>query len=110
MFYKVIYLQISRRCSLAKRILFVLLFISSTTYAAETQIIHKNKDFESGNYQLFQGTYSTFDLRRSETYSTSSVFLINTKTGEVKRYVNKIDAEGNYIEQWVPTEHLKEKK
>jgi len=57
-----------------------------------------------GRYQLFQGTYSAFDLKRQETYTHQGVFLIDTKTGKVSRYVNKIDMEGKYIETWLPTD------
>lgn len=59
---------------------------------------------ESGRYQLFQGSYTTFDLKRKETYISQAVFLLDSQTGEVKRYVNKVDEEGRYIETWLPTD------
>lgn len=59
---------------------------------------------ESGRYQLFQGSYTTFDLKRKETYVSQAVFLLDSQTGEVKRYVNKVDEEGRYIETWLPTD------
>lgn len=59
---------------------------------------------EVGRYQLFQGSYTTFDLKRKETYVHQGVFLLDSVTGQVKRYINKIDEEGRYIETWVPTE------
>ncbi len=65
---------------------------------------------DNGRYQLFQGTYTSFDLKRQETYSQQAVFLIDTRTGQVKRYVNKIDTEGKYIEMWLPTDLPVEKK
>jgi len=59
---------------------------------------------EVGRYQLFQGTYTTFDLRRQETSLSQGIFLIDTKTGKVSRYVNRIDPQGKYIETWLPTD------
>ncbi len=59
---------------------------------------------EVGRYQLFQGTYTTFDLKRQETSTSHGVFLIDTKTGKVSRYVNRIDPQGKYIETWLPTD------
>ncbi len=60
---------------------------------------------EIGRYQLFQGTYSTIDLKYRQSSSTySAVFLIDTATGIVKRYVNRIDEDGKYVETWLPTE------
>lgn len=59
---------------------------------------------ESGRYQLFQGSYTTFDLKRKETYVHQAVFLLDSQTGEVKRYINKIDENGQYIETWLPTD------
>jgi len=59
---------------------------------------------EIGRYQLFQGTFKTFNIKTQQSDTSTGVFLIDTKTGEVKRYLNKIDEEGKYIETWVPTE------
>ena len=59
---------------------------------------------ESGRFSLFQGSYTTFDLKRKETYVHQAVFLLDTQTGEVKRYINKIDENGRYIETWLPTD------
>ena len=59
---------------------------------------------ELGRYSLFQGSYTTFDLKRKETYVHQAVFLLDTQTGEVKRYINKIDENGRYIETWLPTD------
>lgn len=64
----------------------------------------KGKEGEVGRYQLFQGTYTSIDLKRQQTSTHAGVFLIDTRTGQVKRYLNKIDAEGKYIETWAPTE------
>jgi hypothetical protein len=79
------------------------LVISGTGYA---QSASPGKGFEGevGRYQLFQGTYTSIDLKKQQTSTHASVFLIDTKTGKVRRYLNKIDAEGNYVETWVPTE------
>ena len=59
---------------------------------------------EIGRYQLFQGSYTTFDLKRKETYVHQGVFLLDSVTGQVRRYINKIDEDGRYIETWVTTE------
>jgi hypothetical protein len=64
----------------------------------------KGKDGDVGRYQLFQGTYTSIDIKRQQTSTHAGVFLIDTKTGQVKRYLNKIDAEGKYIETWASTE------
>lgn len=57
-----------------------------------------------GRFQLFQGEYTTFDLKRKETNVSQAVFLLDSQTGEVKRYINKIDENGRYIETWLPTD------
>ncbi|MFZ6016206.1 MAG: hypothetical protein ACOYU0_01070 [Nitrospirota bacterium] len=66
-------------------------------------------DSDVGRYQLFQGTYTSTDLKRQETSTHVGIFLLDTKTGKVKRYVNKIDEQGKYIETWLPTELTPEK-
>ncbi|MBI4709902.1 MAG: hypothetical protein HY759_02170 [Nitrospirae bacterium] len=66
-------------------------------------------DSEIGRYQLLQGTYTSFDLKRQQSSTQSGIFLLDTKTGKVKRYINKIDEEGKYIEMWAPTEVTTEK-
>ncbi len=75
----------------------ILLTFSGTAICQSTQS-------EIGRYQLFQGTYKTFNIKTQQSDTSTGVFLIDTKTGEVKRYLNKIDEEGKYIETWVPTE------
>lgn len=77
---------------------------------AEGPKARENACSELGRYQLFQGKYTAFDLRRHETYTQESVFLLDTKTGKVLRYVNKVDQEGKYIETWLPTDLSLEKK
>jgi hypothetical protein len=67
----------------------------------------KGKEGEIGRYQLFQGSYTGIDIKRQQTATHAGVFLIDTKTGLVKRYLNKIDEQGNYIETWMPTETQK---
>lgn len=60
---------------------------------------------EIGRYQLFQGTFTTLDLKYSQASSThNAVFLLDTVTGQVKRYSNRIDEDGRYIETWLPTD------
>ncbi len=58
---------------------------------------------EVGRYQLFQGSYTSLDLKRKETNTHQAVFIIDTMTGEVKRYINRIDDDGRYVETWLPT-------
>ncbi|UFS70733.1 hypothetical protein LPW11_00750 [Geomonas sp. RF6] len=91
---------------MAKAIIALIMLFASAAYGAE----RRDGDSDLGRFQLFQGTYSTFDLRRSETYSSTSVFLLDTRTGQVKRYVNKIDSDGRYIEEWVLTDRVVERK
>ncbi len=59
---------------------------------------------EIGRFQLFQGQYTTYDLKKQQTYTHSAVFLLDTATGMVTRYVNKIDEDGKYTETWVHTD------
>jgi hypothetical protein len=59
---------------------------------------------DAARYVLFQGSYTTFDLKRKETNLSQAVFLLDSHTGEVKRYINKIDENGVYIETWLPTD------
>jgi len=66
-------------------------------------------DSDDGRYQLFQGSYTSIDLKRQQTATFSGIFLIDTRSGKVKRYLNKIDEQGRYIETWVPTEVTTEK-
>lgn len=72
--------------------------------------VSKDACSDIGRYQLFQGTYKTFDLKNGQTFTSDGIFLLDTKTGVVKRYLNKIDEGGNYIETWIPTEVKAEKK
>lgn len=99
-----------RRWQVVKNGVGILLMLASTVHAGELSAVKKDPASALGRYQLFQGTYSTFDLRRSETYSTTSVFLLDSKTGQVRRYVNKIDTDGRYIEEWIPTERVQENR
>lgn len=58
---------------------------------------------EVGRYQLFNGTFKTFNLKSAVPVGDTStgIFLIDTKTGVVKRYLNMIDENGKYVETWV---------
>lgn len=66
-------------------------------------------DADDGRYQLFQGSYTSIDLKRQQTSTHTGIFLIDTRSGKVKRYLNKIDEQGRYIETWVPTDLPMEK-
>jgi hypothetical protein len=94
--------------------LFVFAFMTiSTLYAAETAAQKENSKIaqEIGRYQLFQGSYTTLDLKYSQASSThNAVFLLDTATGVVKRYVNRIDEDGRYIETWLPTDLIQSKE
>jgi hypothetical protein len=64
---------------------------------------------EIGRYQLFQGTFTTLDLKYRQASSThNAVFLLDTVTGQVKRYVNRIDEDGRYIETWLTTDLIQQ--
>jgi len=73
-------------------------------------VVYAEGSSDIGRYQLFQGTYKTYDLKSQQSVTSSGIFLIDTQTGTVKRYLNKIDEDGKYIETWVPTEVQQEKK
>lgn len=83
----------------------VVVLSASSLFAAET-VTHKETariGQDVGRYQLFQGQYTIYDLKRGG-QSTTTIFLIDTATGLVKRYINKIDEDGKNIEAWVPTD------
>jgi hypothetical protein len=91
-----------------KRLITSLVFVvlsTSTVSAIETATQKEAARIaqEIGRYQLFQGQYTVYDLKRGG-QSTTTIFLIDTATGQVKRYINKIDEDGKYIESWVPTD------
>ena len=94
-----------------RHVLMALLFAASTAAMSNAAEPSGNKDTSSkespdiGRYQLFQGTYTTIDLKYRQASSTyNAVFLLDTATGKVKRYVNRIDEDGRYIETWLPTD------
>jgi hypothetical protein len=88
--------------------LFGMLFAGIAVYAAVPDSREKSY-YEVGRFQLFQGNYISIDLKRQQTSSHTGVFLVDTKTGAVKRYLNKIDENGRYIETWLATEIHSEK-
>ena len=90
-------------------ITFLIIVLTGTVVCAETPVQQSTSESETGRYQLFQGTYTSMDLKRQETSTHIGIFLLDTKTGKVKRYVNKIDEQGRYIETWLPTELSLEK-
>ncbi|MBI5893364.1 MAG: hypothetical protein HZB79_06910 [Deltaproteobacteria bacterium] len=91
------------------RLRLYLLIIISTLVMKGGEVYAESSDSEVGRYQLFQGNYTSIDLRRQQTSTHTGIFLIDTKTGKVKRYLNKIDEEGRYIETWVTTDLPMEK-
>lgn len=93
------------RLNLLILIVFSIIVLTGGAVYAESP----TSDSEIGRYQLFQGTYTSIDLKKQQTATHTSIFLIDTKTGKIKRYVNKIDEEGRYIETWLPTEFTPEK-
>ncbi|MBI2354163.1 MAG: hypothetical protein HYV06_03885 [Deltaproteobacteria bacterium] len=82
------------------------LFLISNLEASETAGAKDSAKVgqDVGRYQLFQGQYTTYDLKKQQTYTHLGVFHLDTATGQVKRYVNKIDEDGKYTESWVPTD------
>lgn len=81
-------------------VIILTLLVSTILVSAEPAITN----FDLGRYQLFQGNYKSIDLKRQQTSTHTGIFLVDTKTGKVKRYLNKIDEQGRYIETWVQTE------
>lgn len=82
-------------------LLLIVTLSSSALHANEAGAVRSQ---EIGRFQLFQGEYTTYDLKRQQTSTTTAVFMIDTATGSVKRYVNRIDEDGRYTETWVPTD------
>ena len=88
--------------------LLAVLFAGSAVYAGPSDSREKSPS-EVGRFQLFQGNYISIDLKRQQTSTHTGIFLIDTKTGTVKLYLNKIDEQGRYIETWLPTDLQPEK-
>ncbi|MBI5049722.1 MAG: hypothetical protein HZC11_02310 [Nitrospirae bacterium] len=88
---------------------FLTIALTGGAVFAESVAQKEASESEIGRYQLFQGTYTSMDLKRQETSTHVGIFLLDTKTGTVKRYVNKINEQGRYIETWLPTELSSEK-
>ncbi len=92
--------------TIAMSAMIVWFFASSVLCAAES-LSHKEVARiaqEIGRFQLFQGTYTTVDLKWQQTSAShNAIFLLDTATGQVKRYVNRIDEDGRYVETWLPT-------
>jgi len=88
--------------------LVAIVFAGSAVYAGPSDSTEKSSS-EIGRFQLFQGNYISIDLKRQQTSSHTGIFLLDTKTGTVKRYLNKIDEQGRYIETWLPTDIQLEK-
>ncbi|KAF0143673.1 MAG: hypothetical protein FD156_2483 [Nitrospirae bacterium] len=96
---------------MAKYFINIICFILLTgTIVCAENPVPKDTLYDIGRYQLFQGTYTTFDLKNGQSVTSNGVFLLDTKTGSVKRYLNKIDEDGSYIETWIPTEVQTKKK
>lgn len=92
-----------QRCDRIAGMSLFLLIVSFATLSSPIKAVAA-PSHDPGRYSLFQGSYTTFDLKRKETYVHQAVFLLDTQTGEVKRYINKIDENGRYIETWLPTD------
>jgi hypothetical protein len=88
--------------------LLAIVFAGSAVYAGASDSKDKTHS-EVGRFQLFQGNYVSIDIKRQQTSSHTGIFLIDTQTGTVKRYLNKIDEQGRYIETWLPTDIQSEK-
>lgn len=56
-----------------------------------------------GRYQLFQGTYAVVDAKSNRTNSGTAVFLLDTATGNVRKYSTGLYRDGQLFEQWDPT-------
>lgn len=54
-------------------------------------------------YQLFQGTYNSLDRKNNVANQEIGIFLLDTATGKVSRYLTGLDKSGNYVESWTPT-------
>lgn len=92
-------------------ILLSMLIMSASAEANTGKSSALSASSEIGRYQLFQGNYTSIDLKRKESNPHQAVFVIDTVTGEVKRYINRIDEDGRYVETWLPTNlPLPEKK
>ena len=55
-----------------------------------------------GRYEIIAGKHRFYDFDSIQEVVSDSIFLIDTKTGDVKRFTAKI-MDGNYSSKWVPT-------
>lgn len=55
---------------------------------------------EVGRYQLFEGSYIVIDAKNKRSDKETSVFLLDTSTGKVKKYFTGLSSEGEIIEEW----------
>ena len=90
-------------------VVMAIIVLTGSTVWADVAGEKSGPDADSGRYQLFQGSYTSIDLKRQQTSTHTGIFLIDTRTGKVRRYLNKIDEQGKYIETWVSTELPTEK-
>lgn len=54
-----------------------------------------------GKYQLFQGTFTVLDAKNNRADKEIGIFLLDTTTGKVKRYMTGLDKDGKLFEEWV---------
>ena len=74
----------------------------SVSYSQPNSDVPRNLD-RVGRFQLFQGTSTALDGKNNRADKEVAIFLIDTATGKVYKYVAGLDSSGNYFEGWQPT-------
>ena len=57
-----------------------------------------------GRFQLFQGMYTALDAKNNRVEKETGIFLLDTSTGKVKRYMTGLDKDGKFFGHWVATD------
>jgi hypothetical protein len=81
-------------------LLVAILLVAAKSFAAS----ETTGPLEPARYQLFQGTFTVLDGKNNRADKDTAVFLLDTSTGKVKRYLTGLAKDGKYFEEWLPTE------
>lgn len=66
----------------------------------------KSGQTQVGRFQLFQGTFMALDAQNDRADKEIVIFLLDTSTGKVKRYLTGVTKDGTFFEDWIDTEKL----
>lgn len=81
-------------------IMVIIVFVGAKAIQSET----KPQSATVGRFQLFQGTFIALDAKNNRADKEIAIFLLDTSTGEVKKFQTGIDKSGKFFEDWLPTQ------